>query len=213
MIKLPKKTIVLSLKDQDVEEFLEYLTPRLKGTDYSLTYKDGRIYLTVHGRSNEIEDLIRFARKAHGDFMKIHRPIGGVRRYPKEWLVERSRGISISLLVKALIARGYLAELKDDVLVSDVEPNEILNIFGQLREIYWPIRLKIKQRKVREILTIAAFVTKEPILSLLYLAIEKGLIRRTEEGVYLFTIDPELALDKLIAIKNHERGRQVWKQN
>jgi hypothetical protein len=200
------------LKDQDVEEFLEYLTPRLKGTDYSLTYKDGRIYLTVHGRSSEIEDLIRSARKAHGDFMKIHRPIGGVRRYPKEWLVERSRGISISLLVRALIARGYLAELKDDVLVSDIEPDEILNIFGQLREIYWPIRLKIKQRKVREILTIAAFVTKEPILSLLYRAIEKGLIRRTEEGVYLFTIDPELVLDKLIAIKNHERGGKYGSQ-
>ncbi|RLG45977.1 MAG: hypothetical protein DRN92_06140 [Thermoproteota archaeon] len=205
---MPKRTIVLSLKDQDIEKFLEYITQRLRGSDYSLTYKDGRIYLTIHGRPREIEDLIRSARKAHGDFMKIHRPVAGVRRYPKDWLVERSRGISLSLLIRALLAKGYIAEMKNDVLVSNIEPEEILNIFGQLREIYWPIRFKIKQRKVREILTIASFITNEPIMSLLYQAMEKGIIRRTEEGVYLFTINPELALDKLIGIKDYDEGSE-----
>ncbi len=205
---MPKRTIVLSLKDQDVEEFLDYITPRLRGTDYSLIYKNGRIYLTIHGKANEIEELIRSARKAHGDFMKIHRPVGGVRRYPKDWLTERSRGISISLLLKALVAKGYIAEIKNDALISNVEPEEILDIFEQLREIYWPIRLKIKQRKVREMLTMASFITKEPILSLLYEAMEEGLIKRTDEGVYLFTVDPELVLDKLIGKKSHGQGSE-----
>ncbi len=203
---LPKRTIVLSLKDQDIEEFLEYITQRLRGTDYSLTYKDGRIYLTIHGSPREIENLIRSARKAHGDFMRIHRPLAGVRRYPKDWLVENSRGVSLSLLVKALSARGYVAEMRNDVLISDIEPKEMLNIFGQLRDIYWPIRSKIRQKKVREILTIAAFITNEPIVSLLYRAVEEGLIKKTEDGVYLFAINPKIVLDKLIGKKDHEEG-------
>ena len=203
---LPKRTIVLSLKDQDIEEFLEYITQRLRGTDYSLTYKDGRIYLTIHGSPREIENLIRSARKAHGDFMRIHRPLAGVRRYPKDWLVENSRGVSLSLLVKALSARGYVAEMRNDVLISDIEPKEMLNIFGQLRDIYWPIRSKIRQKKVREILIIAAFITNEPIVSLLYRAVEEGLIKKTEDGVYLFAINPKIVLDKLIGKKDHEEG-------
>lgn len=203
---MPKRTIVLSLKDQDIEEFLEYITQRLRGTDYSLTYKDGRIYLTIHGSPREIENLIRSARKAHGDFMRIHRPLAGVRRYPKDWLVENSRGVSLSLLVKALSARGYVAEMRNDVLISDIEPKEMLNIFGQLRDIYWPIRSKIRQKKVREILTIAAFITNEPIVSLLYRAVEEGLIKKTEDGVYLFAINPKIVLDKLIGKKDHEEG-------
>jgi len=202
--ELPKRTIVLSLKDQDVEKFFEYITQRLRGSDYSLTYKDGRIYLTIHGRPKEIENLVRSARKAHGDFMKIHRPIAGVRKYPKDWLVEKSRGVSLSLLIRALSAKGYIAEMKKDVLISNIEPEEILSVFGQLREIYWPIRFKIRQRKVREILTIASFITNEPVMSLLYQAMERGIIRKTGEGVYLFTINPELALDKLIGIKDYD---------
>ena len=204
MKELPKRTIVLSLKDQDVEKFFEYITQRLRGSDYSLTYKDGRIYLTIHGRPKEIENLVRSARKAHGDFMKIHRPIAGVRKYPKDWLVEKSRGVSLSLLIRALSAKGYIAEMKKDVLISNIEPEEILSVFGQLREIYWPIRFKIRQRKVREILTIASFITNEPVMSLLYQAMERGIIRKTGEGVYLFTINPELALDKLIGIKDYD---------
>ncbi|HDD68893.1 MAG TPA: DUF2067 domain-containing protein [Candidatus Korarchaeota archaeon] len=203
---MPKKTIVLNIKDQSIEEFLEYLTQKLRGVDYSLTYKSGRVYLTIHGRAEEMEDFIRSARKAHGDFMRIHRPIGGIRMYPKDWLLEKGRGISISLLIRALTARGFVAKMRRDVLMSNVEPSELLDIFGQLRDIYWPIRSEIKQKKVREILTIASFITKEPVMSLLYQAMDEGIIRKTEEGIYLFTIDPELALDKLIGIKKQEEG-------
>ncbi len=203
---MPKRTVVLNLKDQDIEKFLEYLTPKLRGSDYSLMYKEGRIYLTVHGRLNEIEDVIRAARKAHGDFMKIHRPVRGMRRYPKEWLIQNARGISLSLITRVLKARGYVASMENDNLVSNIEPEAILEIFKQLREIYWPIRLKIRQRKVREILTAASFLTKQPVMVLLHRAMDEGLIRRTDEGIYMFKVDPEIVLNKLIGEGGTDRG-------
>lgn len=202
-----KKTFSLAVDGDELVEFIDYLELRLKDNDYSYTYRDGRIYVAFYGKGEKIRGLKMIVRQAYRDFMAVHRPAKGKRRYPKGWLLENCRGIPLSLLTMVLAAKGHETALKEGSLVANVELEELLSTISDIREIFWETRLEMKERKVREVMVTASLITKRPTLNLLSEAIGLGLVEKTGGGLQ-FRTDPSRVLSKLIGKEDPTSGVQ-----
>ena len=202
-----KRTIALSVDPRKLMDFIEYLELKLRRGDYSYRYRSGKLYLTLYGSPDEIEEMERIARRAHRNFMMVHgKSAGGIRRYPREWVIEQCGGVPLSLLVSVLKSSGHRAELGEKFLVTDIEPGELTELIAGVREILLEVRGEIRQRKVREVIVTASFITGEPALLLLMKALEMGLIERVGE-VLMFRASPQLVLEKLMGVSSEDDSK------
>ena len=191
-----KRTFVLTVSREELEDFLEYLEKQMEGMDYSYRFSvPGRLAITVYGTREEMIEGERAARRAFRDFHLI-RGSRGVHRYPREWLIQTAGGVSLSLITTAMRASGRRADWEGDVLVSDMDLEELSEMLGELRSLLVAARMEIKQRKVREVVVAASYVSGRTVLETLEEAIERGLIR-VEGEMYMFSAAPERVLEEL----------------
>ncbi len=196
---LDKRSITLSLNDDELEDFLEYLEKRMEGRDYSYKYLAGSgLKVTFFGTREENKSAESLVRRTYRNFRIIRSPSGGLYRYPSEWLMEHGGGVSMSLLTLSLKGAGLTASWKKDLLYTELEPDEIVGLMSELRTMVNEMKYEIKQRKAREIVIAAAINSGASPFEVLDVAEEEGLLERDEDGIWWFRADPELVMDTLI---------------
>ena len=194
--KIEKRSFVLNVSQDTLSEFLDYLERKMEGLDYSYRFAvPGKLYITVYGTKDEMNRAERIARSAYRNFCAVHAE-GPVRRFPRDWIDERRGGVSYSLITTALLAAGHKVEWVGDVLVTDVAPEEFQSMMSELQDLLLEARGEVKQRKVRETLIAAAYVTGRPFLDILEEALEEGLIEEDEDGVFWFRVSPEIVIER-----------------
>lgn len=196
---LDRKSFVLSLSHDELGSFLEYLEKRMEGRDYSYRYVTGSgLKITLFGTREENKAAESVVRRSYRNFKVMRSSVGGLHRYPSEWLMEHGGGVSMRLLTLSLRGAGLTATWKKDLLYTELEPDEIIDLMSELRALMDEIRYEVKQRRAREILIAVSVNSGVSPLEVLDLAEEEGLLERDESGAWWFRADPELVMDKLI---------------
>jgi len=196
---LDKRSFVLSLDHEELEDFLEYLEKRMEGRDYSYKYLAGSgLKITLFGTKEENKVAESIVRRTYRNFKIVRSPVGGLYRYPSEWLMEHGGGVSMSLLTLSLKGAGLTASWRKDLLYTELEPEEIVDLMSELRTLVNEIKYEIRQRKAREVVVAAAVNTGASPLEVLDLAEEEGFLERDESGAWWFRADPEFVMDTLI---------------
>ncbi len=196
---LDKRSITLSLNDDELEDFLEYLEKRMEGRDYSYKYLAGSgLKVTFFGTKEENKSAESLVRRTYRNFKIVRSPSGGLHRYPSEWLMEHGGGVSMSLLTLSLKGAGLTASWRKDLLYTELEPDEIIGLMSELRTMVNEMKYEIRQRKAREVVIAAAVNSGASPFEVLDMAEEEGLLERDENGAWWFRADPELVMDTLI---------------
>ncbi|MDK2383946.1 MAG: DUF2067 family protein [Candidatus Korarchaeota archaeon] len=196
---LDKRSFVLSLSHDELEDFLEYLERRMEGRDYSYKYVTGSgLKITLFGTREENKVAESVVRRSYRNFKIVRNPVGGLYRYPSEWLMEHGGGVSMSLLTLSLKGAGLTANWKKDLLYTELEPEEMVDLMSELRTLVNEIKYEVRQRKAREVVVAAAVNAGVSPIEALELAEEEGLLERDERGMWWFRADPELVMDTLI---------------
>ncbi len=196
---LDKRSITLSISDDELEDFLEYLEKRLEGHDYSYRYLTGSgLKVTLLGTKEENKSTESLVRRTYRNFKIVRNPVGGLYRYPSEWLMEHGGGVSMTLLTLSLKGAGLTASWKKDLLYTELEPDEVIGLMSELRTMVNEMRYEVRQRKAREVIIAAAVNAGASPFEVLDVAEEEGLLERDEEGIWWFRADPELVMDTLI---------------
>lgn len=202
--RIEKRSFVLNVSQESLSDFLDYLERKMEGLDYSYRFAvPGKLYITVYGTKEEMTRAERVARSAYRNFTLVHAE-GPTRRYPRDWIDERRGGVSYSLLTTALEAAGHEVGWAGDELVTDVTPEEFQEIVTELQDLVTEARAEIRQRKVRETLVAAAYVSGRPFLNILEEALEEGLIEEDEDGVFWFRTSPEEVIRRLKGVEGEE---------
>lgn len=192
-----KRSLVLSLDQSELPEFLGYLERRMQGRNYSCKYSTSSgLKITLFGDREELRDSEALVRRSYRNFKIVRNPVGGLYRYPSEWLTEHG-GVSMSLLTLSLEVAGQRAEWKGDLLQTELEPQEILDLMSELRSLVEEIKYEVRQRRVREVLVAVAVSSGVSPLDVLELAEEEGFLERDEQGIWLFKVDPRVAIAEL----------------
>ncbi len=196
---LNKRSITLSISDDELEDFLEYLEKRLEGRDYSYRYLTGSgLKVTFLGTKEENKSTESLVRRTYRNFKIVRSPVGGLYRYPSEWLMEHGGGVSMTLLTLSLKGAGLTASWKKDLLYTELEPDEVIGLMSELRTMVNEMRYEVRQRKAREVIIAAAVNAGASPFEVLDVAEEEGLLERDEKGIWWFRADPELVMDTLI---------------
>ncbi len=196
---LDKRSVTLSISDDELEDFLEYLEKRLEGHDYSYRYLTGSgLKVTLLGTKEENKSTESLVRRTYRNFKIVRNPVGGLYRYPSEWLMEHGGGVSMTLLTLSLKGAGLTASWKKDLLYTELEPDEVIGLMSELRTMVNEMRYEVRQRKAREVIIAAAVNAGASPFEVLDVAEEEGLLERDEEGIWWFRADPELVMDTLI---------------
>ncbi|RLG42273.1 MAG: hypothetical protein DRN78_03380 [Thermoproteota archaeon] len=196
---LDKRSVVLPISHEELEDFLEYLEKRMEGRDYSCKYLAGSsLKITLIGTKEENRAAESIVRRSYRNFKMIRNPVGDLYRYPSEWLMEHGGGVSMSLLTLSLKGAGLTATWKKDLLYTELEPEEIIDLMSELRVLVDEIKYEVRQRKAREVIVAVAVNSGVSPLDALDLAEEEGLMERDERGMWWFRADPELVMDTLI---------------
>ncbi len=196
---LNKRSITLSISDDELEDFLEYLEKRLEGRDYSYRYLTGSgLKVTFLGTKEENKSTESLVRRTYRNFKIVRSPVGGLYRYPSEWLMEHGGGVSMTLLTLSLKGAGLTASWKKDLLYTELEPDEVIGLMSELRTMVNEMRYEVRQRKAREVIIAAAVNAGASPFEVLDVAEEEGLLERDEKGLWWFRADPELVMDTLI---------------
>lgn len=192
-----KRSLVLSLDQSELPEFLDYLERRMQGRDYSYKYSTSSgLKITLFGDREELRDSEALVRRSYRNFKIVRNPVGGLYRYPSEWLTEHG-GVSMSLLTLSLKIAGLTAEWKGDLLQTELEPQEIIDLMSELRSLVDEIKYEVRQRKAREVIVALAVSSGVSPIDVLELAEEEKLLERDEQGIWLFRVDPEVAVAEL----------------
>jgi hypothetical protein len=193
-----KRTLVLSLEKSELSDFLEYLEKRMRGRDYSCKYSvDSGLKITLFGDKEELRDSEAIVRRSYRNFRMVRNPVGGLYRYPSDWLSEHG-SISMSLLTLSLKAAGLTAIWKEDVLHTTLEPEEMIGLMHELRSLSEEIKYEVKQRKAREVIIAVSVNSGVSPFDVLELAEEEGFMEKDDEGLWRFKADPELVMKELI---------------
>lgn len=196
---MDKRSFVLSLSRGELEDFLEYLEKKLEGKYYSYKYLAGSgLKITLLGTREENKAAESMIRRSYRNFRIVRNPVGGLHRYPSEWLMEHGGSVSMSLLTLSLKGAGLTAKWEKDLLYTELEPEEIIDLMSELRTLVNEIKYEVRQRRAREIVIAAAVNSGASPFEVLDLAEEKGLLERDEYGAWWFRADPEIVMDKLI---------------
>ncbi len=196
---LEKRSIVLDVGGEDLEEFLEYVEKKLEGLNYSYRYSYGSgLKVTFVGTKEENKEAEELLRRSYRNFMIVRSPVGGMYRYPTDWLMEHGGGVSFSLLTLSIKGAGLTARWSGDLLYTELDPKEMIGLLEELRGLIEEIKYEVRQKKAREVIVAAAVNTGVSPLVVLDIAEEEGILERDDAGVWWFRIDPDLALNKLI---------------
>lgn len=192
-----KRSLVLSIDPSELSDFLEYLERRMEGRNYSCKYSTSSgLKITIFGDREELKDSEAVIRRSYRNFKIVRNPVGNLYRYPSEWLTEHG-GVSMSLLTLSLEAVGLTADWRGDLLFTELEPDEIINLMSELKSLLEEIKYEVRQRKAREVLIAVAVSSGASPIDVLELAEEEGFLERDEEGVWHFKVDPGLAMREL----------------
>ncbi len=193
-----KRTLVLSLEKSELPDFLEYLERRMGGRDYSYKYSvDSGLKITLFGDREELKDSEAVVRRLYRNFRIVRNPVGGLYRYPSDWLSEHG-GISMSLLTLSLKAAGLTAVWKEDILHTALEPEEMIDLMHELKSLSEEIKYEVRQRKAREVIVAVSINSGVSPFDVLELAEEEGFMEKDDEGLWRFKADPELVMRELM---------------
>ncbi|MEM0017627.1 MAG: DUF2067 family protein [Candidatus Korarchaeum sp.] len=192
-----KRSLVLSIDPSELSDFLEYLEKRMEGRNYSCKYSTSSgLKITIFGNKEELRDSEAIVRRSYRNFKIVRNPMGNLYRYPSEWLTEHG-GVSMSLLTLSLEAAGLTADWRGDLLLTELDPDEIIDLMSELKSLLEEIKYEVRQRRAREVLVAVAVSSGASPIDVLELAEEEGFLRRDEEGTWYFKVDPELAMREL----------------
>lgn len=187
----------LSIDPSELSDFLEYLEKRMEGRSYSCKYSTrSGLKITIFGDKEELKDSESIVRRSYRNFKVVKNPVGKLYRYPSEWLTEHG-GVSMSLLTLSLEAAGLTADRRGDLLLTELDPDEMIELMSELKSLLEEVKYEVKQRKAREVLVAVAVSSGVSPMDVLGLAEEEGFLERDEEGVWYFRVDPELAVREL----------------
>ncbi len=197
--ELEKRSVVLDVKGEYLEEFLDYVEKKLEGLNYSYKYThESGLKITFVGTKEENKEAEELVRRSYRNFMIVRSPVGRMHRYPTDWLLEHGGGVSFDLLTLSIRGAGLTASWRGDLLYTELDPQEMVDLLGELRSLIEEIKYEVRQRKAREVVVAAAVNTGVSPLAILDIAEEEGILERDEAGIWWFRVDPDLALKRLI---------------
>ncbi len=189
--------MVLPIDPSELSDFLDYLEKRMEGRNYSCKYSaDSGLKITIFGGKEELKDSETIIRRSYRNFKIVRNPLGDLYRYPSEWLTEHG-GVSMSLLTLSLEAAGLTAVWRGDLLLTELEPDEMVDLMSELKSLLEEIKYEVRQKKAREVLVAVAVSSGVSPIDVLELAEQEGFLEKGEDGVWYFRIDPELVIREL----------------
>jgi len=218
LTRMEKREVTFSFPDQDtVHKFIRAVeNERTRGVDAFLEAKGNRVKVKVFGPHTAVDAYIQRLSELRKTVLTESEDEKTVRLHLSTICREaEAPKVPAELLAQALERRGYRAEARGPWLTTDAPMHEIKELARELSEVYKEARFYAASEPVRRILALVCHEHDLDPMDLAYEALDRGLLRESEDGRCELRKDPEETLKELeklaseLTSEEGERGRTL----